>query len=444
MISKKLLLGASLIALAGAAGVYGPAFLGLDGASRLARAALDEKHGAHGTGHEHGAAHSGAEEPGHGEEGVIKLSEAQITAANIALAPAENGVLTRQIFGSGTIIVDPDRVARVAAKVSGTVAELRKRLGDSVAQDEVIAVLESREVADAKGDYLSALVTYELQKTLVEREQALWDKRISAEQQFIKARSIFTEAWVKVELARQKLLALDVHKNEIDVVLPEQAAATASQRDVVQMPKSSDLILRRHELRAPISGQVIERKVDRGAPVGQDNQETEIFVLADLSTVAVELGIPVADLDAIKAGQRVLIKGSDANHGDAGGKQGEGKIIFVNPMVDKETRSARVLVALENKDLVWHPGTFVSAYIIVAEDPVEVSVPSDALQKIQNETVVFVRNGEGFEKRDVVVGKTDGRRSEIIFGLDPGERVASSNVFTLKADLGKSEAEHSH
>jgi membrane fusion protein, heavy metal efflux system len=63
--------------------------------------------------------------------------------------------------------------------LSSIVAELRKNIGDPVEKNEVLAILESREVADAKSEYLAARLTNELQQDLFERDKALWDKRIS-------------------------------------------------------------------------------------------------------------------------------------------------------------------------------------------------------------------------------------------------------------------------
>ncbi len=57
---------------------------------------------------------------------------------------------------------------------------------------------------------------------------------------------------------------------------------------------------------------------------------------------------------------------------------------------------------------------------------------------------MFVRTAEGFEKREVVLGRDDGRFVEIVFGLDPGETIAVTNTFVLKAELLKSEADHGH
>ena len=79
---------------------------------------------------------------------IVRLTDEQITNAQIELASAEGGVLANRILVPGVVIPHADRIARVAVKLSGTVAELRKKIGDEVHKDEVVAVLESREVAD--------------------------------------------------------------------------------------------------------------------------------------------------------------------------------------------------------------------------------------------------------------------------------------------------------
>src|SRR5437870_2600902 len=73
----------------------------------------------------------------HGPAGTIKLTTDQITKARIDLAPVEGCAITQQITAPGAVTPDADRIGRVAAKVVGTVAELRKRLGDSAVKGEV-------------------------------------------------------------------------------------------------------------------------------------------------------------------------------------------------------------------------------------------------------------------------------------------------------------------
>ena len=98
------------------------------------------------------------------EKQEIKLTKEQIADAHIDLVAAQPASLARRITVPGSITPAAGRIARVSVKLEGTVAELRKNLGDPVEQNEVLAILESREVADAKSEYLAARLSNELQQ----------------------------------------------------------------------------------------------------------------------------------------------------------------------------------------------------------------------------------------------------------------------------------------
>ncbi|MFE1597478.1 efflux RND transporter periplasmic adaptor subunit [Methylobacterium sp. ID0610] len=369
-------------------------------------------------------AHSEAE----GEEGHIKMTAEQVENQDIKVAKVEGGTLSRHILVPGTITPDTDRIARVPAKVVGTVAEMRKRLGDAVKKDEVVAVLDSREVADAKSEYLTAVVRAELEKTNFDRQQALWDKRVSAESAYLNAKAVYTEAALRQDLARQKLSALGLNAAEV-AKLAKQDEAT---------PNTSTL--RQYELRSPLTGRIVERKVDIGTAVGKEGDPSDLYTVADLSTVWIDLSVSTADLAKVREGAPVAVKAGQED----GERQEQGKVIFVSPLLNADTRSARVVVALPNKDMAWRPGTYVTAEVEVAQDRVPVRVPKAALQTVEGKRVVFVRTDEGFEKRKVELGRSDDDAFEVVSGLKPGEDIAVGNSFLLKAELGKSEADHDH
>lgn len=385
-----------------------------DGRGKSAEGAQDSSQGEH--------QHSEAE----GEEGHVKLTDKQIKDQEIEVSAVEGGVLARHIVVPGTITPDADRIGRVPARVVGTVAEMRKRLGDSVKKGEVVAVLDSREVADAKSEYLTASVKAELEKTNFDRQQALWDKRISAESVFLNAKAVYSEAALRQDLARQKLSALGLNAAEV-AKLAKQDEATANAST-----------LRQYELRSPLSGRIVERKVDVGTAVGKEGDPADLYTVADLSTVWIELSVPTSDLAKVKEGADVTVAPSDGD----GDRRARGKVIFVSPLLNADTRAARVVVALPNNDFAWRPGTFVTAEVAVSMDEVPVRVPKAALQTIEGKRVVFVRTQEGFEKRDVETGRSDDEAFEVTTGLKPGEAIAVANTFLLKAELGKAEAEH--
>ncbi len=349
---------------------------------------------------------------------IVKLTDDQIRTAGIELAPVQDGTLAHRITVPGTIVLDANRIARISVKLSATVAELRKNLGDGVAKDEVVAVLESREVADAKSEYLAARLTGELNKDLYERDKILWDRRVSSEQQFLRSRSALTQAKVKLDIARQKLFALGV-----------------TEKEIAALPDEPETNLRRQEVRAPKSGRIVDRKVDLGAAVGRDNLETELFTIADLDRVWVELAVSPTDLPLVQEGQTVSV----AAHGLA--YRAVGKIVFISPMLDRETHSARVVAEIPNPDGNWRPGSLVHCTVAIEEHSAPLTVPASAIQTVGKDHVVFVRTAEGFEKRSVTLGKGDDRISEILAGAHAGEMIAVTNTFALKAEFLKNSAE---
>jgi cobalt-zinc-cadmium efflux system membrane fusion protein len=291
-------------------------------------------------------------------------------------------------------------------------------LGDPVEQNEVLAILESREVADAKSEYLAARLNNELQQELFLRDRKLWEGKVLTEQQFLRARNLTAQTEMKFNIARQKLFALGL-----------------SQDEIVALPNEPESLLRRQEVRSPLSGRIVERKVDLGTVVGRDNLETELFVVVDLARVWVDLAVSPADLPRIKEGQTATITTRGIK------EKADGKIVFISPLLDKETRSARVVAEIANSEGVWRPGSFVTAAIAVEEQPVPLVVPTTAIQTIGGEKVVFVRTSDGFEKRLVVAGRGDDRFTEITAGLQPGETIAATNTFPLKAEFMKGGAE---
>lgn len=372
-------------------------------------AASDKGH----EGHDHG-------KEGHEEhEAHIELTAAQIAAAKIDTAPAAAGALVRRISVPAAIEPDPDRVGRVAAKLAGTVAEMRKRLGDHVEKGEVVAVIDSREVADAKSEYLASLVQLNLQQVIFQREKGLFEKQIIAEQMFLRTKTTFAEARLKSEVARQKLASLDLSEAEI-AALPKQPAAA----------------LRRKDIHAPIAGRVIERRVNLGQPIGGEGQEKELYVIADLSVAHAHLAVSTDDLAHIHEKQAVDVVAPD-------GRIIAGEIEFVSPMLNKDTRSARVMARFGNADFALRPGSLLTARIALKQTRVGVRVPRAAVLTMDGEQVVFVRNREGFERRDVTIGSSDDETIEIKSGLEPGDIIAVSNTFVLKSELGKS-AGHGH
>jgi len=351
-------------------------------------------------------------------EGAIDLPPGAVEEAGIEVKPAAPASLKTVLALPGEIQLNPRGVAHVVPRVEGVVVEVRKELGDPVKQGEVLAVLESRELAELKSQYLVALGRLYLTRATFAREERLWTEKISAEQDYLVAMNERAEAKILVEAAAQKLHALGITKAE----LPAIASGTAT-------------AFSRYALQAPFEGEVVEKHLARGETAQAD---ARVFTIADLSTVWAEITVYAKDLASVRAGQAVKVSAADTAH-TAGGK-----VFYVGRLVGEQTRSAKAYVEIPNSERRWRPGLFVTVAVVQEEVEVPVAVVAEAIQTHQDRPVVFVEHEDLFEVRPVTLGRRDGEWVEVREGLSAGERYAAQNSFILKSELGKSAATHEH
>jgi len=183
-----------------------------------------------------------------------------------------------------------------------------------------------------------------------------------------------------------------------------------------------------YELKAALAGTVIDRQTTLGEYV---SEQKPAFVIADLATVWVDFSVYRRDLKRVSIGDQVLIDPAD------GGPAIEAKVSYLSPVGSSDTQSALARAIVPNSEQRLRPGLFITGRLILSAKQVGVAVKSSALQTIENRTVIFVRNGEKFETRDVEIGERDSEFVEITFGVLEGDVYAARNSFIVKAELGK-------
>jgi len=348
----------------------------------------------------------------HEEELVVQLDDAEIAQFGIETAVAGPGRLAVTTELPGEVQVNGDRMAHVAPRVGGVVREVLASLGDEVRAGQLMAVLESRELADAKAAFLAANERLGLAQATFEREEHLWRDRISSEQDYLDARNGLAEARITFRAAEQKLHALGF-----------------SQEEVGGLSEQHDADLTLYRVTAPFGGTVIQRHITLGETV---SAAEPVFTVADLSTVWIDLSVYQKDIGAVRAGQSVRVTTA---HGD----EAELPIDFVQPLVGEETRTALARIVADNAQGVWHPGCFVTARVATSiTEGVPVLAPLSAVIRMEDgEDVVFVETEHGFEPRGVGLGRRSREQVEILAGLEPGQRYVVRGGFSLKAELGK-------
>ena len=348
-------------------------------------------------------------------EGRTQIGPAELEAAGVVIERVGPARMKNVVELPARIALNADRTAHVVPRVSGVVTEVHKNLGDRVTRGEVIAVLSSGELATARQSYLEAVQRLELARISAVREEQLWKKKISPEEDYLVRKNALAEAQLAQRAAAQRLAALGVSAAEIE----DQAG-----RD-----------LARYVVRAPLTGMVIEKHVTVGEAV---EATALIFSVADLSTVWTDINVPPNQLGAIRAGQQVIVHWEDESVRQAG------TVTYVEPLVGEETRSARARVVIPNPNGVWRPGLFVKVDITQDESVVPMAVKAEALQTFRDWDVVFIRVGNLFEARPLELGRREGEWAEVRSGLSPGMEYAARNSFVVKADVMKSGASHDH
>lgn len=355
-------------------------------------------------------------------EGRVELSSEAITSSGIKSERATSQFIESTIELVGEVKANENALVRVMPLARGYISDVKVNLGDNVRKGQLLAVIQSRELAEIKGEYLSSEKHLELAQAEFTRSEELWKKQIISEKEFFAARQEKAGAEIKRESALYKLLALGLSKTQIQSFLSEK-----------------DGNLARYELRAPMNGVIIEKKIVEGNAITSDEaMNSPLMVIADMSTVWVMLSVPMNDVSSIKPGQQAVIsiEGSDISE--------VGKIVYVDPILDEATRTAKARVVMSNGSRKWKAGMFVKAKITMGKVQVPLAVRLSGLQTFRDWNVVFLRDSNTFEIRPIEFGKRDKEWVEVVSGLRLNDEYVTENSYLIKADIEKSGATHDH
>jgi len=346
----------------------------------------------------------------HEDEGqVIELTAGEIQEIGLETASAGPGTVNTCITLTGEIGVNRDRTAHVVPRVEGIVTEVKKKLGDTVKADEVIAVIESQQLADMKAAYLAAVERHAMAVVTFEREQRLWKEKISSEQDYLEKKQVMAEAEIEKRSAGQKLHSIGFDESYLKALFGE-----------------SDQPLTRFEIKSPFEGTIIEKNIVYGQRVVTDSA---VYVVADLSEVWVDLQAYPKDLLSLQTGQEAVIS-ADSEIPDT-----DGIIDYVGPTVGTVSRKALVRVVLSNEKGIFRPGLFVTATVAASKTPVKVIVPKEAIQSLEGKKCVFVKDEHGFEPAFVETGLENAGYAEILSGLTVGQDYVTKGAFDLKSKI---------
>ena len=340
----------------------------------------------------------------------VRLSAEVIAAAGIRTTAAVEERLPSTANLTGEIVADPDRSAKVALRVAGRIVDVRFREGDRVKPGDVLLVVESKELAQARALYISTMARADAAHKNAERLERVAAKGLAAGQEVADAQAQSRSLEADAHAARQTLSALGPGALDLD---GDTARLTA---------------------RAPIGGFVLRRDAMRGQTVPDAHVVAEI---ADLDRVWFLGRLFEKDLARVKVGGAAEIR-LNAYPDEVF----EGVVESIGRQLDPAARTVLARVVLRNRGDLLKVGLFGAALVVMAGPPEgkpRVVVPLSAVTKIADHDTVFVRQPDGdFEVHPVTLGRSAAGKIEIVAGLRAAEQVVSQGVFTLKSSVLKS------
>jgi cobalt-zinc-cadmium efflux system membrane fusion protein len=351
------------------------------------------------------------------ELGVVKIQP------SVAEALVETGVVkdiqrAKILRLTGQVQLDRTRAVEVVPTGSGRVERVEKFLGQEAKKGDVLAVIHSADLGQAKAHFLEVQAKLELAQATLKREKELYEKKVSSEADYLSALNELkaAEAYYAAADRRLRLFGLGT----------EQMAQIKQEKENGQF---AQLILR-----APQTGTIITQSISTGKMV----ETTEsLYTIADLSNVWVWCDVYEKDLAVL---HEQFSKGKPLTaivHVKAfEGTEFAGVIDLIGNVMDEHTRTVKVRVQVANKEGKLKPGMFADAEAMVPLEGRITAVARTAILSDDGKSFVFQYwKDDLWVRRDVVVGSKQGRFFEILSGVPKGARVVTGGAFMLKSDI---------
>ena len=320
----------------------------------------------------------------------VHLSAAQARAIGVTYTVVERGAMARTVRTVGQIVPAESRLADVTTKIDGFVESLIiDATGTAVRRNQPLLTLYSPMLVAAQEELLTA-------------------KRLAAAVDSGDGET-WSNAQALLAAARRRLMYWDISPDQIDRL--EQTGE----------------VTKTLTLRAPTNGVVLEKMVVAGQAVMAG---MKLYRLADLSSVWIEGDVFEQDLALIRVGAtaRVALAAYP-------GRPFSGRVSFVWPVVDPQSRAGRVRVVLSNPAGLLKPGMYATLLFDARLGAAALSVPAEAVVMTGERNLVFVAGPDGaLTPREVTLGVRAGERFQILAGVTEGERIVASANFLVDAE----------
>ncbi|MFZ9121272.1 MAG: efflux RND transporter periplasmic adaptor subunit [Methylophilaceae bacterium] len=313
--------------------------------------------------------------------------------------------IKRSLDIPGSIEVKQNLLARIGSPVQGRIIEISGMLGQTVKQGDVLAVINSTELAQQQLNYIKSVQMVELKTKAYERAVLLFDADVVSEAQKLERKTELSAAKAEMEASKDQLFVMGMTLKEIEAIQSE-----------TQIDAITSIV-------AKIDGKIIKKNVN----VGQVVEPTEdIFTIAELSEVWGVAQVPERQIGFLKEGDDILIDVPAYEE-----KHVEGKISYLGDIVDPVTRTVTIRTEIDNSHGLLKPDMLITMKVS-GKEVEKVGVPVNAIVSIDDIPNVFIKIADNkFLLRPVTLGIKNKEFIHIEDGLLEGEEVVIDGAFHL-------------
>jgi RND family efflux transporter MFP subunit len=342
---------------------------------------------------------------------TVPLSAEAVERAGIVVAPVASGTSAVGIRLPGVVEPNAYREVAVTPLVAGRVTRVSAELGANVRRGQTLAQIYSPELAEAQTKYVSATAMLEAHDRELQRTQKLVEIGAASRQEMERIHAEHAAQTAAVESARSQLELLGVSASAIEAL-----GAGSKVNATTSVP-------------APIEGVITERAANVGLNV---DPATPLFTVVDLSTVWIIADLYEKDFSRVRVGNDATVTTAAYP-----GLSLRGRISYIDPQVNPETRTAKVRVEVPNPRGELRLGMYADVVVTGAPGAAVPVVPRSAVQNVGDRTVVYLANpkepGE-FTEREVRLGDASGEQVEVTAGVQPGDVVVIEGTFFVRAE----------
>lgn len=329
--------------------------------------------------------------------GTVTIDPVVVQNIGVRTATAEIRDLSRTLNGLGRIDFNEQRLTRLHPKTSGWIERLRiDETGTQVSKGTILLDIYSPELVAAQQEFLVALDNWEAARSGAAAQM----KRSAA---------------TVLESARERLHLFDVPAHQI--------------KELEQSRK----IKKQLHIHSPFEGRVMHIGAREGQYV---SPKDELYLIADLGRIWVNVDVFEDELNWLKVGDRAEMRVRAEP-----GRTYEGRVTFIHPVLNRQSRTVQVRLEFDNPDLSLKPGMFSNVTLYTDTRPNAVVVPSEAIVRSGSREQLFVVRGPGkFEPREATLGVSAEGFTQILEGIQAGEQVVTSSQFLIDSESKLREA----